>query len=102
MLEVVCSKCGTLGKPSSHTKGSIGIEIILWCLFILPGLIYSLWRVTTRSDVCRACGSSELVPATSPVGKRLLVEHGVEQPRNAAVGVGRALGRRVRWMMGRR
>ena len=66
-------------------------EIVLWCLLILPGLIYSLWRVTTRSDVCRACGSSELVPATSPVGKKLLVEHGLEPPRNAAVGVGRAL-----------
>ena len=102
MLEMICSKCGTLGKPRSHTRGRIGIEIFLWFIFIIPGLIYSLWRATTRSDVCRACGSPELFPATSPVGKKVLAKHGMVQPRNAAVGMGRALGRCVRWMMGQR
>jgi hypothetical protein len=107
MSEMVCSKCGTLGDPRRHTKGSILIEIVLWLAFIIPGLIYSLWRLTTRANVCRACGSAELVPATSPVGKKLLAEHGMGQPEmpagsRVASNVGRALGQGVRGMMGRR
>ena len=40
------------------TRGSIWIEIILWLCLIVPGLIYSIWRLTTRRQVCSACGAA--------------------------------------------
>lgn len=76
MAEMICSTCGTAGRPSTKTRGSIFIEIILWICFIVPGIIYSIWRLTTRAKVCRACGAKELVPLASPVGRELMARFG--------------------------
>jgi hypothetical protein len=70
MKEMICLNCGTIGKPKSITKGSICIEIILWLLFIIPGLIYSIWRLTTRTKGCPLC-SGKMIPLDSPRGKIL-------------------------------
>lgn len=75
---MVCATCGHLGKTTQVTRGSIWIEIILWCFFILPGVIYSLWRLTTRKQACTACHGEALVPPDSPVGRKLLAEHGAQ------------------------
>lgn len=69
--QMICTACGTAGKTRSVTRGSLLIELILWICFILPGLIYSIWRLTTRATACGACGSTALVPVDSPAGKRL-------------------------------
>jgi hypothetical protein len=69
---VICSACGTRGESKTHTRGSFAIELILWLCFIIPGLIYSVWRLTSRRKVCRACGSSDLVPVNSPRGRKLV------------------------------
>ncbi len=71
----VCAACGTPGNPKSTTRGSIGIEIILWMCLFLPGLIYSIWRLSTRYNACPACGSREMIPANSPTGRRLLAQN---------------------------
>jgi len=73
MSKFVCTSCGTCAEPKTATKGSIFIEIILWCCFLVPGVIYSIWRLTTRHRACRACGANTLVPVDSPVGKKMLV-----------------------------
>lgn len=70
--KTICPNCGDQGKPKLHTNGNLLIEIILWCCFIVPGLIYSLWRQSTKKPVCRQCGSFELVPVTTPGGKKLV------------------------------
>lgn len=62
-----CKACGHSGATSAKTPGSLWIEIVLWLCFIVPGLIYSLWRISARKQVCASCGSSELVPPGSPV-----------------------------------
>lgn len=69
--EMVCSRCGTKAKPKTRVKGGMGTEIVLWLLFIVPGVIYSIWRLTTKTKVCPACESEELVPPDSPVGQKL-------------------------------
>lgn len=66
-----CKSCGTVGEPASSTPGSISIEVVLWLCFIVPGLIYSLWRLSRRHKVCPSCGSTEIVPADSPVGRTI-------------------------------
>jgi hypothetical protein len=50
---MICQDCGAQGTPKSHTRGSILIELVLWLLFIIPGLLYSLWRLSTP-DLLRA------------------------------------------------
>jgi predicted RNA-binding Zn-ribbon protein involved in translation (DUF1610 family) len=62
-----CTSCGHEGPTGQQTKGSIWIEIVLWVCFLVPGLIYSIWRHTTRAPVCKSCGATTLVPPASPV-----------------------------------
>lgn len=73
-MEKVCRDCETVAEPKRETKGSIWIELILWLCFLVPGLIYSIWRLTTRYDVCPACGSQNIVPLNSPAGRKFAVE----------------------------
>jgi hypothetical protein len=68
----ICQNCGRTCNPKTITKGSIAIEIILWLMLLLPGLIYSVWRHTSRYKGCSYCGSESLVPATSPHGRVIL------------------------------
>ena len=62
-----CKTCGHSGATHVKTPGSLGIEIVLWLLLIVPGLIYSVWRISARKPACSACGSTDLVPPDSPV-----------------------------------
>jgi ribosomal protein S27AE len=70
-----CSRCGSVAIPVAHTKGSFLIELLLWLCFLLPGIIYSAWRLNTRSQVCPKCGSSEIIPADSPRAKEIMHAH---------------------------
>jgi len=74
--EHICTQCGMPGKPAAITPGSCLVELALWIFFIIPGLIYSLWRLTSKKKVCAYCGSESMVPMASPAGQRLLKEHG--------------------------
>jgi len=69
---MVCTVCEARGTPVMHTKGSFLIELFLWLCFIVPGLIYSIWRLATKKHVCSKCGSYLIVPDNSPAGKRIL------------------------------
>jgi len=74
MSLLICSNCGTVGTPKTITKGSFLIELVLWLFFILPGLIYTIWRLASRVKGCNSCGAENMVPLDSPVGKRLQEE----------------------------
>ncbi len=71
-MQVVCTRCFSAGKPKRVTRGSMLVELALWLCFLVPGLIYSLWRLTTRYDGCRVCGAAEVVPANSPAAQRII------------------------------
>jgi hypothetical protein len=68
---VACLACEHVGPARRATRGSTLIEIVLWLCFLLPGLVYSLWRLSTRQDVCASCGSTQIVPPESPAGRRI-------------------------------
>ena len=68
----VCLDCGTHARAKIETRGHFALEIALWILFILPGLIYSIWRLTSRRYVCPACGGVRLVPPDSPAGAEMM------------------------------
>ena len=71
MKAMVCTRCLTVGKPKQQTRGSFLVEVLLWLCFLFPGLLYSLWRLSSKYEVCKQCGSRELVPANSVRGKQL-------------------------------
>lgn len=78
----ICTSCGCYCYPQKKTRGSFAIEIILWLFFLIPGLIYTIWRLTTRYSVCPKCGHSTLVPSDSPVGQKLLNQYHIAQTEN--------------------
>lgn len=68
----ICATCGSVGKLKNVTKGHFLIELLLWLFFLLPGVIYSIWRLSTRYSACRTCLSPYVIPVDSPRGKELL------------------------------
>jgi hypothetical protein len=72
MKAMLCTQCLYQGKPKTYTKGNIGTEIVLWLLFLIPGLLYSVWRHTSRYQGCTSCGSPDLIPLDSPRAQQLL------------------------------
>jgi hypothetical protein len=75
--ELICATCGCRTAGQSVNKGSALIELILWCCFLVPGLLYTVWRRTSAPRICHACGAKTLVPLSTPVGKKLATEHPV-------------------------
>jgi len=81
-----CTTCHQTDRPKLHTKGSLGLELLLWVAGVLAALTvvglvllvvplaYSIWRLTSRGKVCRHCQSSELIPPTSPRARQLAAQ----------------------------
>lgn len=61
-----CMDCGVDQYPEIKAKGSLTIEIILWLCVIIPGLIYSIWRIKSKRPVCSSCNGENLIPYKSP------------------------------------
>jgi len=72
----LCTVCGTIGLTKRNVKGSLLTELFLWCFFLIPGLIYSIWRHSTVSQVCGICGSPAVIPMNSPVAQQILANRG--------------------------
>lgn len=73
-----CRTCGTVGAPKQRVKGSFLLELLLWIgllvlglistlWLLVPAIVYSIWRLTTKALVCSACGSEAIIPVDSPV-----------------------------------
>lgn len=75
----ICASCGSRSEGISRTRGSFWIELVLWLCFILPGLIYSIWRLTTKERVCPQCGAPGLVPTNTPRGRDLVARYNTQQ-----------------------
>jgi hypothetical protein len=71
----ICTACGTLGRPKMKVKGSFIIELALWLCFLLPGIIYSVWRSTTRGPCCPQCGARDMIPKETPRGAALMRQY---------------------------
>ena len=84
----ICSDCGSNGKPEKLIQGQFLMELLLWgsgilvilfskmlfgfwLIAMLPGVFYTIWRITTKYDGCKVCNSKNIVPLDSPKGKEL-------------------------------
>jgi hypothetical protein len=61
-----CPTCGYVGGRASYTKGSLGMAVLLYLLMILPGVLYSVWRLTSKYEGCPKCQAPQMIPADSP------------------------------------
>ena len=72
--QFICTRCGYTGEMSQAKKGSGVLEIVLWFCYLIPGLLYSIWRRSARPMCCPVCKSLDIVPTHTPAGKKLLEE----------------------------
>lgn len=57
-----CTNCQT--RPSHAVlKGNGWIEFVLYLFYILPGVVYSIWRRSGPQNGCPTCGKATLIPA---------------------------------------
>ena len=52
--DLVCTTCGTVGNVKTVTPGSFALELVLWLLLLLPGVLYTAWRLVNKGAVCGA------------------------------------------------
>jgi hypothetical protein len=107
MDDLVCVDCGHVGPARVVTPGSMGVELLLWLCLLVPGLIYSAWRIHARRSVCAKCSGAKLLPLDTPKGRQLAADAGyvppaVRPPKAVAVGAGRAVGAALASLLGRR
>jgi len=67
-----CLDCGYVGPSEQYAPGKRLTEVRLWFFFLVPGMIYSLWRFFARYDGCANCASQRIVPVDSPVAQAAL------------------------------
>lgn len=62
-----CNNCGHTGW--SKPKGSILITLVLALFFILPAIIYEIWR-RLGLGICENCGGSNVIPSNTCATRR--------------------------------
>jgi hypothetical protein len=68
--------------PKKYMKGTFVTEVLLWLFFLLPGLIYSIYRLSSKYDGCPDCGAPNMIPVGSPAARAA----GAALPRSEPVG----------------
>lgn len=51
----MCIDCGYKGSTKYYTRGYLLLEIVLWCFFLIPGFIYTIWRQASKYEACSLC-----------------------------------------------
>ncbi len=72
----ICMECGCQSDPIDAKRGLLAIEIFMWLLYILPGVIYSIWRRVRKHQVCPKCRNPSVVLTSSSraMGMRQLMK----------------------------
>jgi len=63
-----CTSCGT-DTNAPILKGNGWVELLLWLCYLVPGLIYTVWRRSKEPSVCPNCKKESLIPAESRAAK---------------------------------
>lgn len=68
----VCTSCGSQVRPKSMTPGTFAMELLLWLCFLVPGVIYSVWRIASRYAGCPVCNAKNCIPIETPAAQSIL------------------------------
>ena len=79
-MKYFCTSCDNF-TPTAQRKGNSWIELALYLCYIIPGVIYSIWRRTGSPNICPLCKSGALVPAAMAKPRNIpqKVEHREER-----------------------
>lgn len=78
-MKVICRNCGRVTEPERPLRGSTWITLILLCFYVIPGIIYMIWRRTGVQDTCAICKSTNVTPENSPEGRRMVADKEAEE-----------------------
>ena len=67
----ICADCGSTEPAVKASRGSGWVELFLYVLMIIPGVIYSLWRRARSRFVCSYCGNPSMVPVHDPRAQKI-------------------------------
>jgi hypothetical protein len=70
-----CPNCGTVDYPVLRKSGSTVVEVLLWLFLLVPGVVYSIWRVASKRLVCPKCEHPGTIPLDSPIAKKALAQN---------------------------
>lgn len=70
----VCTACGYVGSPVKKKKGSGAVEATALLATGGLALVYSVWRRSNKPKVCPRCKSASIIPADTPMGRKLAME----------------------------
>jgi hypothetical protein len=66
----LCTLCGhETVQPLRKMPGSGFVSLVLLIPFVLPGVVYQVWRMAMRRPVCPRCGSAALIPGDAPLAR---------------------------------
>jgi hypothetical protein len=57
-----CPTCAHF-SPTARMKGNGWIELVLYLCYVIPGVIYSIWRRSGPRTVCALCSTTGAIPA---------------------------------------
>lgn len=72
----ICTVCNHIS--AAKKRGSGGVEFVLWFFYLIPGLIYHLWR--NGGTTCPACNSSSTIPVNTPKAQEIITSATSNQP----------------------
>ncbi len=77
----ICMECGCQRDPIDAKRGLLAIEICMWLLYILPGVIYSIWRRVRKQQICSNCRNPSIeLTSSSRVMKMMRLMKTFPQP----------------------
>lgn len=66
----LCTQCGAqTSAPLRVAPGSSWVTLVLAVPFVVPAIVYAVWRHTSRRDSCPTCGHAQLIPADAPLAR---------------------------------
>lgn len=77
-MKMLCTACGRSSEPEHKLKGHVAITILLLCFYIVPGIIYMVWRRSGIKDNCPICKSENIIPVSSPEAWRIQAQRELE------------------------
>ena len=69
-VELRCGRCGYIGPAEPYAPGKTWLEAVLWIAFVVPGFLYSMWRLFGRRYLCPRCKDAD-GKVKVPVGRKL-------------------------------